>query len=146
MNIRTLTLLASLSFAGFTQAEPASQQSVEDLLVATGAADLGAQMMAQMLPAMKQSMPDAPEAFWTEFQAQADFSVLMQRIIPIYQKHLTEEDVEAINQFYRSEAGQRLVKVQPQIMQESMMAGQTWGQEAAQKAMMKVQSAAQAGQ
>ena len=124
-------------------AEPASKQSIEQLMAATGAADLGQQMMSQMLPAMKQAMPDAPAEFWTEFQAQANVDKLMADIVPIYQKYLSAEDVKAISAFYNSEAGKKLVQVQPQLMQESMLAGQAWGQAAAMRAMEKVKANAE---
>ena len=60
--------------------------------------------------------------------------------IPIYQKHLTQEDIAALNKFYDSPAGKKMIKVQPLIMQESMAVGQAWGQKIAQEVINKYQA------
>jgi hypothetical protein len=59
--------------------------------------------------------------------------VLMDRIVPIYDKYLTEEDVKGLLKFYGSPLGQRLLKVQPQVAKEAQAIGfemaQTVGKE-----------------
>src|SRR5882724_6760272 len=45
-------------------------------------------------------------------------------MIPIYQKHLTESDLDSVVGFYSSPVGQRLLKEQPAMMAEGMQAGQ----------------------
>ncbi len=49
---------------------------------------------------------------------------MFEAMIPIYQRHLTKTDLDAIVTFYRSPAGQRLLKEQPAMMAEGMQAGQ----------------------
>jgi len=105
----------------------------------TGAANTGEQMLAQMLPAIKRAMPRAPEAFWAELKAEADVNELMDLLIPIYQKYLTKEDVASLNEFYKSEIGQKMIKLQPLIMRETLQVGQAWGQAAGQRAMQSMQ-------
>jgi hypothetical protein len=48
---------------------------------------------------------------------------LLDTMIPIYQKHLTKTDLEAITAFYSSPAGQRFIKEVPAMMNEAMQAG-----------------------
>jgi hypothetical protein len=105
----------------------------------TGSGQLGVQVMNQMLPALKNMAPEAPEAFWTDIMAEVDIDEIEEMVIPIYQKYLTEDDVKAINAFYTTPAGKKIISVQPSIMQESMTAGQQWGQELAQRVMRKYQ-------
>lgn len=57
--------------------------------------------------------------------------------MPVYQKYLSQEDIEVMNAFYNSSTGKKLVKIQPAIMQESMQLGQQWGKDVARKIMMK---------
>jgi hypothetical protein len=45
-------------------------------------------------------------------------------MIPIYQRHLTKSDLDAVIVFYSSPVGQRLLKEQPAMMAEGMKAGQ----------------------
>ncbi len=44
-------------------------------------------------------------------------------------------EFSSINKFYDSAAGQKMIEVQPSIMQESMMVGQQWGQKIALEVM-----------
>jgi len=45
-------------------------------------------------------------------------------MIPVYQRHLSKADVEEMIRFYNSPTGQKLLREQPQMMQESMQAAQ----------------------
>ena len=48
---------------------------------------------------------------------------MMEGMIPIYQKHLTKEDIDGILAFYASPVGQKLQREQPAMTQESMQVG-----------------------
>ena len=48
---------------------------------------------------------------------------MLEAMIPTYQKHLTEGDLEAILAFYSSPVGQKLLREQPAMMQEGMQIG-----------------------
>jgi hypothetical protein len=48
---------------------------------------------------------------------------MIDAMVPIYQKHLTKEDLEGILAFYSSPLGQKLQREQPAMMQEGMQAG-----------------------
>ncbi|GIU10238.1 MULTISPECIES: DUF2059 domain-containing protein [unclassified Shewanella] len=139
MKLALLPLLATFAFSHNAFAEQASAESVKHLMNKTGAGELGVQAMNQMLPALKNLIPDAPEAFWTDYLSEFNPEDLVEMTVPIYQKYLTEEEVQALNDFYDTPAGKKLIKVQPLIMQESMMAGQQWGQAVAQDVMTKYQ-------
>jgi uncharacterized protein len=134
---KVCAILLGLSITFSSVAEQAKKESVDKLMQLTGAGDLGMQMMNQMLPAMQQMLPDAPAAFWETFKQELDANELMQAIIPVYQKHLTEEDIQAILVFYNTPAGKKLISAQPSIMQESMMIGQQWGQKVFMRAKQK---------
>lgn len=49
-----------------------------------------------------------------------------ERLIPIYAKYLTKDDVQRITEFYRSPAGRKLVSVMPAISLEAASVGQQW--------------------
>ena len=48
---------------------------------------------------------------------------MLDAMVPIYQKHLTKSDLDAILTFYNSPAGQKLLREQPAMMQEGMQVG-----------------------
>jgi hypothetical protein len=118
-------------------AEPAKPESVQKLMDISGAGELGKMMMSQMMPAMKQSIPDASEEFWQDVAAEMNFDQLITSIIPVYQQHLSEDDIQAVLQFYATPAGKKLISSQPMIMQQSMQIGQQWGQSVFMKVMEK---------
>lgn len=98
---------------------------------------MSVQMMNQMIPTLKQMIPDAPEKFWSDVMSEVDANEMENMVIPVYQKYLTEEDIVAVISFYDTPAGRKLIRVQPAIMQESMVIGQQWGQNLAREVITK---------
>jgi uncharacterized protein len=68
------------------------------------------QRLAQFDAMMKESMKDFP------------VDAMLQDVIPVYQKHLTKTDVEAMSTFYSSATGRKLLREMPEMTSESMEA------------------------
>jgi hypothetical protein len=49
---------------------------------------------------------------------------LLRGLVPVYQRHLTHQDVAALIAFYSSPAGRKIVREQPAMLRESMQATQ----------------------
>lgn len=113
-----------LAQSGSTQKE----KNIRQLLALTGSGDLGRQTMQQLLVSMRQAMPQVPEEFWQEFMAKANPERIADLIVPIYMKHFTDTEIDAMLAFYKSDAGQSVVRKLPVVTQESILAGQEWGQ------------------
>ena len=96
----------------------AKEKKVRTLLELSGASQQGRQVMDAMLAQFEQ-MPELPKGFIAEFKRIAKPADLVELIVPIYSKHLTEGDVDALIAFYKSPAGQRFVGAQPEITRES---------------------------
>ena len=98
--------------------------------------------MALMMDGMKQAMKQgAEEAFRDrvpnpttkqlealngivdDMMADMPLNELIEAMVPIYQRHLTKSDLEELIRFYSSPVGQKLLREQPQMMQEGMQAG-----------------------
>jgi len=47
---------------------------------------------------------------------------MLNAMVPVYQRHLTKSDLQAITAFYSSPVGQKMLREQPQMVQESMQA------------------------
>lgn len=138
-----LTLLFGAVFftSSIAHAAPASEKSIRELMTLTGAGNMALQIMQNMIPALKQmAPPDIPESFWSEFAKEVDANELINGIVPIYQKHFTEEDVREAIRFYKSPTGAKFIAKQPQIMQESMAVGQRWGESIARRAMERIKN------
>ncbi len=141
-----ILLILALSFFSIQLAiaKPATKESVMTLMKKSGAGNTGNMMVEQMIPALKSMMPDAPESFWTDMKAEMNVNNVIDLIVPVYQKHLTEKDVQSINAFYDTKAGKKLIEAQPLIMQESILIGQQWGQEIARNIIEKYKARLQA--
>jgi hypothetical protein len=136
MNFKAIILAAVTVFSVQTAwAEPATEKSVRELLIATGAGNMGVQIMTGMITPLKKAIPKAPDAFWEEFLKEVSADELINMSVPIYQKYYSEEDIQAIVAFYDSPVGKRMVKNQPAVVQEAMQIGQQWGRRIGERAL-----------
>lgn len=118
---------------------------IRELMDLTGAKNLGQQLieagMEQFRSSVLDSQPDNPrakqfvDAFISRFQKHFDSSALNDRLIPIYDKYLTTEDVNGLLEYYRSPLGRRMLKALPDVARDSQAAGYALGQQAAQDTM-----------
>ncbi|WP_168210320.1 DUF2059 domain-containing protein [Persicimonas caeni] len=119
--------------------ESAKRKDIRKLLEITGSAELGLQVVDQMIAQFKMSAPNVPSEFWDEFRKDINKDGLVEIIVPIYDKHLTHDEIKALIKFFESPAGKSYVKKLPIITRESQMAGQKWGREIAQKVQKRLQ-------
>jgi len=130
--------------------DPQKEASIRELMNATGAKDLGKQLvqagMEQFRSSVEDSQPNNPrakqfvDAFVSKFQRHFDPNSLTETIIPIYDKYFTSEDLNGLLAYYRSPLGQRMLKVLPEVTRESQAAGFALGQKAAQEAMEELKA------
>jgi hypothetical protein len=52
---------------------------------------------------------------------------MLDQIAVLYAQKLTADELNTITDFYKSPVGAKLIKLQPEIVQESMSLGQAWG-------------------
>ena len=124
---------------------PQKDARIRELMEVTGAKNLGEQLiqagMDQFRSSVLDSQPDNPrakqfvDAFVARFQKHFDADSLNERVIPIYDKHLTVEDLQGLLDYYHSPLGQRMLKVLPEVTRESQAVGFALGQKAAQDTM-----------
>jgi hypothetical protein len=124
------TILAGATPAG---AQTPKVKDIRRLLILTGSAQLGMQVMNEMMRQFKNAKPGVPEKFWTDFMKKVRVDDLISLIVPIYDKHLSHGEVKDLIAFYGTPTGRKLVRVLPQITQESMGAGQRWGMKLGQQ-------------
>jgi hypothetical protein len=134
--IGVICVLAGAARAQETQ----KQKDIRHLLDVTGSGKLGAQVMTQMMGNMKRSMPNVPERFWNDFMKEVHTGELVDLIVPVYDRNLSHDDVKELIRFYESPTGKKFVSVLPQITQESMVVGEKWGRELAERVMRKLQA------
>ena len=128
-------------------AEPApaitKEQEIEirRMLRLTGMEKLVNQMVEQLLATFKAGSPDVPDEIWTGLREEMQTKELYEKLLPLYAKYYSVEDLRAINEFYESVAGQHFIAKMPQAMQEAMVVGGTWGEEAGKRVDEKIRAA-----
>lgn len=103
---------------------------IRQLLVRTQAADQAIALMEASLPAQRLSNPRIPAVFWDRFiaEARARRGELVDMMSVVYERHFTTEEIRHLLDFYDTPLGRKLLAAQPKIAQESVEAGQQWGQ------------------
>lgn len=134
--LMTFLMATSLCAADLT---PEKRKEIEKMLRLTGMEKLMDQMKTQMLSSFRTEIKEVPEVFWTKFEQKMDMRELIEKIIPLYDKYYTLEDLKAVNAFYESPAGKRVLSTLPQIMQEAMLIGNEWGRKTADLAVQEAQ-------
>ena len=127
------------------QPETQKQKDIRKLLKITGSGELGTQVMGQMIGNMKKAMPQVPDKFWADFMKEVHTDELVDLIVPVYDRNLSQNDVTELIHFYESPTGKKFVSVLPKITQESMTVGEKWGRDLAMKVMTKLNQQQGAG-
>jgi hypothetical protein len=127
------------SLIGFAQNpdEPASRDDIILYLRTMRSHDMFQRTMEVQAENMRQLLRDTvqrekgevPADFDTSFKtAMADLikgmpsDQIVEAMIPAYQKHFTKGDIEAMNAFYSSPVGQKVLQELPAVMQEGSQA------------------------
>jgi len=114
---------------------------IRELINLMGTPKVAADMMKAQAATIKTLLPFPPRAqddFEKELLASLDVDELVDLIVPIYDRHFSEADVDGMLAFYRSPLGQRVTKALPEITSESQDAGKEWGQQLGRKVGEKI--------
>lgn len=136
-----IILLVVCCMFGTAMAVPPSDASLKELIEITQSRQLLERSMAQMdsvmqtsmaqalqgkevTPEMQQAMDDMRVRMVALMKQEMSWDVLEPMFIDIYQQSLTQEEVDGMLAFYKSEAGQAVIAKMPLIMQKTMQAMQ----------------------
>ena len=115
--------------------------SVRKLMAVSGSDATLKMIPEQILSMIEQQAPALPESVKAEIQAMFSEEALlslMDRMVPIYAKYYTQQDMDDLIAFYDTPLGKKLSTVQPQITLESMSVAQQWAAEIGQKVASKI--------
>ena len=110
------------------------ERKVRRLMVLTGAEASG-KMMFDMMASHFEHSARMPPGFLEKFREVEARESLVDQLVPVYMKHLSEEDLDAAIDFHESAAGRRFLAAQPVVMKEAKEVGEAWGVRLAQKAL-----------
>ncbi|MGZ4778272.1 MAG: DUF2059 domain-containing protein, partial [Thermoanaerobaculia bacterium] len=112
-----------------------SAAKARKVLDARGSERVAMQVMDAVMTSFRQSMTDLPPDFWTAVRERMHANELIDALVPIYQRNLSDSDLDSLLEFYDSPAGKRYVEKQPVIVRESLQVGQQWAERIVQEAV-----------
>jgi len=127
--------LPAIAQSESTLATPAD---IRALLQASGTGDIPSQVgpvvAQQIITGLRRTNPNLSEHLEqvivtevvTYMQKRAEQDHVIDRLIPIYSKYLTKNDVRQLTDFYRSAVGRKLVSLIPQITIDTARVGREW--------------------
>ena len=132
MKTRLLILGLIVTFTSnlicFAATSREKELEIRKLFEATGVIKAVTGMKGQMITHFRTSLPQVPKQFWDEFEKEMDIDELVTLMVPIYDKHLSLEDIKAANAFYATPAGKRLAEKTPVMTTEGFDVGRKWGE------------------
>lgn len=131
-----LLSFSSIAFAG--QISPEKKADILRLLEITGSMDLAKNAAdltsQQMIDTIKKESPNVDPRVFTIVSEEThkvigeNMDAFVDRMVPIYDKYYTDEDIRGLVEFYGTPLGKKMLSVLPVTMQESIVAGQKWGE------------------
>jgi hypothetical protein len=118
-------------------AHPITLAQTTEMLRLMGYKKLMTQMMDQNFAMQKQAAPFIPADVWTDLQTtfgNVDYAQLLQ---PVFAKYMSTEDAAKALEFYRTPAGQDVLKVQPMLMREVIVTSQQNAQKTGREVIQK---------
>lgn len=139
--VASLVLTGTLNVIAEETPDPATvskRADIKRLMEVTDVRNISMQIMNRLVLTMQEGRSDAHKKFWTDYMADVNPNDLIEMVVPIYEKYFTHKEIKQLIAFYESPIGKKLLKVQPQIMMESIAAGEEWGKKLVQRAMEKL--------
>ncbi|MFM7853216.1 MAG: DUF2059 domain-containing protein [Flammeovirgaceae bacterium] len=129
-----------LSYSSVAQTD-SYQATLKKYLEVSGSVGAFKSAITTMIGSFKTIKSSVPDQFWKEMEAElskTSIDDLVAHLVPAYQKHLSEAELNEIIKFYGSPIGKKLAEKTPAIASDSMQAGQIWGQKIGAKLMEKL--------
>lgn len=122
-----------------TKITKGKEKDIHKLLKITGSEKLAQENFKLMLRQLKLAFYQVPSEFWEGFEKKADMNQISNLIVPIYAKHFTQEEIQGLIAFYDTPLGKKMITKMPIIQQESMKAGQKWGEDLSKKVLKEIE-------
>jgi hypothetical protein len=101
-------------------------------------------LLQQTRSSISQLRPDIPDTVWdrtievAEDTFRESIAGFVEQCVPVYARNFSDEEIDGMLEFYRTPVGRSVVAKLPQVTQESMMIGQSWGNAVGQEVVRRV--------
>ena len=150
--VAVVVLIGVLQTQGVAAMNAEERANIEELLKDTGmlanmsrVIDL---LIPQIMGSLRKENRKVPDAVWEEFtglcaeEMKRSLPELEEPVIAIYDANFSADEVKQLVAFYQSPVGRKIVIQLPQLMQQSVSMGQSWGEQAGARAVERIRAAA----
>ena len=109
--------------------DSAKRADIVRLFEVTNTTEQAEMVITKYREILSQAYSNIPDEWWDEVMAQMISSSFQEMLIPIYDRHMTHEEIKGVIELFETPAGQRYIEVMPAITIESMEVGAQWGQD-----------------
>ncbi|MCL6273533.1 DUF2059 domain-containing protein [Muricauda sp. 2012CJ35-5] len=116
--------------------------TLQNLFEKNGSYETFQVVVVQLFDMYRQNYNDVDTETWDKLEQEfknTSMSDLVSLLTPVYEKYLTQEDLQIMINFYDSPTGKKYAKYTPTISQESMAIGQEWGLQIGQKVLQRLE-------
>ena len=126
--VGVLVLTCLLASLAYSQATREKEREIRQLLEVTGTTKTMPEMMDQMIAEFRKALPAVPSEFWDDFRKEIKMDELVGLMVPVYDKHLSLEDIKAANAFFATPSGKRFAEKMSVMSAEGFEVGRKWGE------------------
>lgn len=119
--------------------DPAKKADIIKLFEVTNTTEQAEMVLSKYREILGQTYANIPDEWWDEVLAELISTSFQNMLIPIYDRHLTHEEVKSVIALFETPAGQRYIEVMPAIAIESMEVGAKWGQQLMMDIMERIE-------
>lgn len=118
---------------------PEKRKEIERMIELTGEKRGMDRQKAEMFATLRARSPEIPEETWVRIEKKLTLEFLVDQVVPVYDKHLSLEDLRAANAFFETEAGQHFLVTRPKIVQEATAIGREYGRRVGEEVRKQLQ-------
>jgi len=107
---------------------PEKDQEIRRLLEVTGTTKTMPEARDQMIAEFRKALPGVPSEFWEDFRKEINIDEVVDLMVPVYDKHLSLEEIKAANAFFATPAGKRFAEKMPVVSAEGFEVSRKWGE------------------
>lgn len=124
-------LLPSLVFSQGEQnksdVDLSSEKIIREIIKSTGMKQIGGEVLDAYIEKFKKQNPKLKNAFWKNLKNEIDVDDFTERLIPVYNKYYSAEELKELRAFYLTPLGKKVIEESPKLYQDSVIVGEDWG-------------------
>jgi hypothetical protein len=120
--------------------DPEKERLIRQVMIHTKEAEQAQERVLQAMASMKLMMPRVPENVWEKYRQLISLDEFRNRLIYVYDKHYTSEELSELLKFYDSPLGKKMSHEAVPILRESMAIAQELSKRAAQSVSADLQA------